>query len=46
MSAANVPEGLKSIAPYLQRAAQLQEREPIVSYYCTVTSLTRAQTIV
>ncbi|KAF9357597.1 hypothetical protein BGX26_003441 [Mortierella sp. AD094] len=38
MSAANVPEGLKSIAPYLQRAAQLQEREPIVSYYCTVTT--------
>ncbi|ORZ11655.1 Vta1 like-domain-containing protein [Lobosporangium transversale] len=33
MSAANVPEGLKSITPYLQRAAQLQGREPIVSYY-------------
>ncbi|KAF9114281.1 hypothetical protein BGX27_011259 [Mortierella sp. AM989] len=33
MSAANVPEGLKSITPYLQRATQLQEREPIVSYY-------------
>ncbi|KAF9435854.1 hypothetical protein BGZ76_005377 [Entomortierella beljakovae] len=33
MSANNVPEGLKSIAPYLQRASQLQEREPIVAYY-------------
>ncbi|KAH7046227.1 Vta1 like-domain-containing protein [Linnemannia elongata] len=33
MSAANVPEALKSITPFLQRAAQLQEREPVVSYY-------------
>ncbi|KAG0370894.1 Vta1 like-domain-containing protein [Gamsiella multidivaricata] len=33
MSAADVPEGLKTIAPYLQRAAQLQERDPVVSYY-------------
>ncbi|KAG0325685.1 hypothetical protein BGZ99_000275 [Dissophora globulifera] len=33
MSAPNVPPGLKSIAPYLQRAAQLQERDPVVSYY-------------
>ncbi|GJJ74526.1 vacuolar protein sorting-associated protein VTA1 [Entomortierella parvispora] len=31
--AANVPEGLKNITPFLQRAAQLQERDPIVSYY-------------
>ncbi|KAG0004059.1 hypothetical protein BGZ80_008901 [Entomortierella chlamydospora] len=38
MSAANVPESLKSIAPYLQRASQLQEREPIISYYCIVTT--------
>jgi hypothetical protein len=35
MSVANVPEALKSITPFLQRAAQLQEREPVVSYYCT-----------
>ncbi|KAF9336644.1 hypothetical protein BG006_007970 [Podila minutissima] len=33
MSAANVPEGLKNITPFLQRAAQLQERDPVVSYY-------------
>ncbi|KAG9320999.1 hypothetical protein KVV02_003977 [Mortierella alpina] len=33
MSVANVPEGLKSITPFLQRAAQLQDREPVVSYY-------------
>ncbi|KAK3841453.1 MAG: Vta1 like-domain-containing protein [Linnemannia gamsii] len=33
MSVANVPEALKSITPFLQRAAQLQEREPVVSYY-------------
>ncbi|KAI1309980.1 hypothetical protein EDD11_003929 [Mortierella claussenii] len=33
MSAANVPDGLKNIAPYLQRAAQLQDRDPVVSYY-------------
>ncbi|KAG0206293.1 hypothetical protein BGX28_002239 [Mortierella sp. GBA30] len=33
MSAANVPEGLKSITPFLQRAAQLQDRDPVVSYY-------------
>ncbi|KAI8602531.1 Vta1 like-domain-containing protein [Dissophora ornata] len=33
MSASNLPEGLKSIGPYLQRAAQLQERDPVVSYY-------------
>ncbi|KAF9425291.1 hypothetical protein BGZ94_007677 [Podila epigama] len=33
MSVANVPEGLKNITPFLQRAAQLQEREPVVSYY-------------
>ncbi|KAF9096781.1 hypothetical protein BGX23_010469 [Mortierella sp. AD031] len=33
MSVANVPEALKSITPFLQRAAQLQDREPVVSYY-------------
>ncbi|KAF9565474.1 hypothetical protein EC968_004150 [Mortierella alpina] len=33
MSVANVPEGLKNITPFLQRAAQLQDREPVVSYY-------------
>ncbi|KAF9127512.1 hypothetical protein BGW39_005813 [Mortierella sp. 14UC] len=33
MSVANVPEALKSITPFLQRATQLQEREPVVSYY-------------
>ncbi|KAG0038390.1 hypothetical protein BGZ82_000348 [Podila clonocystis] len=33
MSAANVPEGLKNITPFLQRAAQLQERDQVVSYY-------------
>jgi vacuolar protein sorting-associated protein VTA1 len=34
-TAENVPEDLKAIAPYLQRAAELKEREPIVAYYCT-----------
>ncbi|CAO3566220.1 unnamed protein product [Mortierella alpina] len=33
MSIANVPEGLKNITPFLQRAAQLQDRDPVVSYY-------------
>ncbi|KAG0263782.1 hypothetical protein DFQ27_001607 [Actinomortierella ambigua] len=33
MSAGTVPEGLKVITPYLQRASQLAEKEPIVSYY-------------
>lgn len=40
--AANVPEGLKNITPFLQRAAQLQERDPIVSYYGTAHFLKRA----
>ncbi|KAF9926483.1 hypothetical protein FBU30_003954 [Linnemannia zychae] len=33
MSLANVPEALKNIKPFLQRAIQLQEKEPIISYY-------------
>ncbi|KAF9978445.1 hypothetical protein BGZ73_002341 [Actinomortierella ambigua] len=33
MSAGTVPEGLKVITPYLQRANQLADKEPIVSYY-------------
>ncbi|KAF9959025.1 hypothetical protein BGZ70_008988 [Mortierella alpina] len=38
MSVANVPEGLKNITPFLQRAAQLQDREPVVSYYCNANN--------
>jgi len=28
------PPGLSFIGPYLQRAAELQTREPVISYYC------------
>ncbi|KAF8983717.1 hypothetical protein BGZ46_009679 [Entomortierella lignicola] len=38
MSAPNVPEGLKSIAPYLQRAAQLQEP----NYYAAKLAIPKA----
>ena len=34
MSAPPPPE-LKFIGPYLQRAQELQQREPVISYYCT-----------
>ncbi|KAG0245485.1 hypothetical protein BGW41_000112 [Actinomortierella wolfii] len=33
MSAIPVPEGLKVITPFLQRANQFADKEPIVSYY-------------
>jgi len=28
------PDGLKFTLPYLQRAAELKGRDPIVAYYC------------
>lgn len=30
-----VSVGLKGIAPFLQRAEELVEREPIIAYWCT-----------
>ena len=30
-----LPEQLKFINPYLQRATELRQKEPIISYYCT-----------
>ncbi|KAG0000982.1 hypothetical protein BGZ65_003894 [Modicella reniformis] len=35
MAASNLPEDLKHIGSYLQRAAEVQDRDPIVSYYGT-----------
>ncbi|KAF9356242.1 hypothetical protein BGX34_010021 [Mortierella sp. NVP85] len=34
-AAANLPDELKHIGTYLQRAAEIQERDPIISYYAT-----------
>ncbi|KAJ3165226.1 hypothetical protein HDU88_004309 [Geranomyces variabilis] len=34
MPAGPPPDELKAITPYLQRAAELQAKEPIVAYYC------------
>ncbi|KAJ3149109.1 hypothetical protein HDU86_007052 [Geranomyces michiganensis] len=34
MPAGPPPEELKAITPYLQRAAELQAKEPVVAYYC------------
>ncbi|KAH7886110.1 Vta1 like-domain-containing protein [Phlebopus sp. FC_14] len=33
-----VSVGLKSITPYLQRAEELVDREPIIAYWCTCTT--------
>lgn len=29
------PEDLKHLLPYLQRASELKNREPVIAYYCT-----------
>jgi len=31
----DVPEDLKAITPYLKRAEELDERDPVMAYYCT-----------
>ena len=36
----DVPEDLKAIAPYLKRAEELDERDPVMAYYCTPQGVT------
>lgn len=37
--AAAVPAELKAISPYLARATELENAEPVISYWCMFLSL-------
>ncbi|CAG8464362.1 8754_t:CDS:2 [Paraglomus occultum] len=39
-----LPEELKSLNPYLQRATELEKREPVIAYYCRYYAAKRALT--
>ena len=42
VSAADVPVSLKAVKPYIERAQELQSKDPVVAYHCRLYALQEA----